>query len=182
MFKLKFIFVLTLTLGLNAIATDMDICVKNNYLKLSQAINSHVEEKAVPVMKNFLLELYRKNGIVIIDEQIALIKIKYSPMLVNYNFDVSADLSKNSFSAIVQKSPGVTNVQATNNAVYDSFGNLVSPATHVTCTGLKDFRRTVTVINLITNQNVGNTLLPDDLACDISIDNCEVTGSVVIPL
>lgn len=166
---MKFLVLGFLFLTSNLLFADYtEECKKNHTKELDVQINNklfrEVESKAV----EYFLNVFSNSNIEIEKSDITFLNLDNSnEEKWTYKYQVLAPLKTYLFSIELDEGWNgyglnkIWNVSGADDAVYNSVGDLVSPATHFICKAIKDYPNELNVINLETGLNIGEIEISD---------------------
>ncbi len=162
-----------------ASADDQEVCARNDYKPLLTAIHSNFRTAITPKVKQFFVDLYSGSGIAITVDQVSLSEVTDGMIEPYFEVKVDAGTNSHTFGSRIIAMPGVTDIVTADNAKWDNLGNLITPATEVTCTGAQNFDDNIGFYNTATNHSVGGMKMPEELKCSAH-GGCDVAATVVL--
>lgn len=163
--------ILILILPLKIFASDsaLGFC-KFHLPDLKLAMNQRIQMRVTPASSDFLIELYKNAGLNITADDIKFKGLSEHMMGVSLDFEVKNQQSLTVYNSLLWNAfdQSVLIRRATDNAIWDSLGNLVKPATEVTCIAERSFRQDLGIFNKNTGKSVGTIDAPADEVGNVS--------------
>lgn len=171
--KLSILALAMMISGKTAMAADYSATCWLNYSverEILSSIQNEVTTKATVTTYRVLKDIYAKSGIQLTPSELVYRGTSFTGE--EFYFEITKGTTRNEFTAQVDAASTILDKRfETDNSIYDDLGNLLAPATEVTCHGVKTYSNQIVITNRNTRKLISgerlDSLQPNATAIDL---------------